>query len=64
MARKPRKKKIPEIRKIWDLPQQEIEDVVAHLREKFPTSGLLKSYEKELTRRINNEPVEVVDESV
>lgn len=49
--RKPRKKKIPEIKKIWDLPLEEIERIITSIEERFPTSGQLESYRKEIRRR-------------
>lgn len=61
MARKPRKK-LPKILILWEMETDEIIKIVTHLREKFPTSGQLVRYEKELTRRENNEPVEIINE--
>ncbi len=57
MAKRPRKKKIPELRKIWDFPQEEVEALAAHLRANYPTSHHLITYERELLRRANNEPI-------
>lgn len=63
MARKPRRKKVPEIRKIWDVPLEEIQAVVEHLKKNFPTSGHLVHLEKELKRREEGKPIpEVSDE--
>lgn len=51
MARKPRKKKVKAVLRIEDLPLEELQKIVDHLREKFPTSGQLITYNEELTRR-------------
>ena len=51
MARKPRKKKVKAVLRIEDLPLEEIESIVSHLKEKFPTSGQLITYEGELNKR-------------
>lgn len=60
--RKPRKKKIPEIKKIWDLPLEEIERIIASIEEKFPTSGQLESYRKEIRRREAGEDVNEIQD--
>lgn len=60
--RKPRKKKIPEIKKIWDLPLEEIERIIASIEERFPTSGQLESYRKEVKRREGGEDVREIDD--
>ena len=51
MARKPRKKKVKGPLLIGDLPLEEIQKIVDHLMEKYPTSGQLPTYQEELTRR-------------
>lgn len=56
--KKPRKKKIPEIKKIWDLPIEEIMNVITQLEDKYPDSGQLVSYKKEVTRRERGDAVE------
>lgn len=60
--RKPRKKKIPDIKKIWDLPLEEIERIIASIEERFPTSGQLESYRKEVKRREGGEDVREIDD--
>ena len=54
MARKPRKK-IPKILVLSEMDSEEIIRIVNHLREMFPTSGQLKTYEMELSRREGGE---------
>ncbi|QEG09057.1 hypothetical protein HWC29_gp129 [Aeromonas phage 4_4572] len=44
------------------MDSEEIVKIVNHLREKFPTSGQLTRYEKELNRRANNESVEIMND--
>ncbi|UZV39647.1 hypothetical protein APT65_00032 [Trabzonvirus APT65] len=60
--RKPRKKKIPEIKKIWDLPLEEIERIIASIEDRFPTSNQLESYRKEIKRREEGEDVKEVQD--
>ena len=56
MTRKSRKK-IPKILILWEMDTEEILRIANHLREKFPTSGQLIAYEKELSRRERGESV-------
>lgn len=62
MAKRPRKKKVAPIPKIWELPVEEIMKVVNHLSENYPDSAQLMSYSKELKRREEGLPIpEVVE---
>ena len=58
MARKPRKKKVPTVPKIWEMDVAAIQAVIDHIKPKYPDSAQLARYEKELKRREDNQPVE------
>lgn len=62
MARRPRKKKIPPVLKIWEMKEEEIIKIVEHLREKYPDSAQLYRYMKELKRREDGDPIPEVKE--
>ncbi|MGL5015026.1 MAG: hypothetical protein ACRC6V_12160 [Bacteroidales bacterium] len=57
MAKRPRKKKVAPIRKIWELPEEEILAVITHLRSKYPDSAQLYRYMREIKRREEGAPI-------
>ena len=58
MARKPRKKKVQPVQKIWEMDVAAIQAVIDHIKPNYPDSAQLVRYEKELKRRENNQPIE------
>lgn len=61
--KKPRKKKIQPIRKLWEIDDGELNAVIAHLQIAYPTSQQLETFEKEMARRKAGLPIpEVKDE--
>ncbi|MGL5015455.1 MAG: hypothetical protein ACRC6V_14400 [Bacteroidales bacterium] len=56
--RKPRRKKIQPVAKIWEMDVAAIQAVIDHVKPKYPDSAQLVRYEKELKRREDNQPIE------
>ena len=61
MARKPRKKKVQPIPKIWEMDVAAIQAVIDHVKPNYPDSAQLVRYEAELVRRAKDLPVEEVE---
>lgn len=60
--KKPRKKKVKPIQKIWEMDVAAIQAVIDHVKPKYPDSAQLARYEQELKRREEGKPVEVINE--
>ena len=61
MARKPRKKKVPTVPKIWEMDVAAIQAVIDHVKPNYPDSAQLVRYEAELERRAKDLPLEEVE---
>lgn len=62
MSRKPRKKKVQPIPKLWEMDEAAILAVIQHLSENYPDSAILGRYKAEIKRRQENKPIPEITE--